>query len=333
MKMNLYIKLVGLGLATAFTACTDYQADYADAWEGHPDYQGAFNVDQPSNPSGDAPIISDPGTIPQETRDYCVDLNGFRYQKGETENTYRCTCADNGVWDCPATNVTCKDVDGDKYNVGEVEPYYSCICQPDGSWDCMDFVDDFEDGDGICRTGGSWFAYSDATEGGASSFSNPKDLLGNYSVTFSGSPAKHASAYVGGLTDVRLSKGMYLYDPYIDIGVDFRSNSLGYDLSSCVAVKYEYRGAAHRFNVVMADDYDGLMTKYNFHGYKVAASDKWKTVTIPWDALAQESGWGRKSALDKSGIGRFAWEMKGSVSLPYLFLDNIRCVGMYFPKK
>jgi len=198
----------------------------------------------------------------------------------------------------------------------------SSFVQPAGT---TDFIDDLEDGDRFAVTGGEWYAYTDAGDNGASTITNAVGANG-YDVVIGGSSAGNGSAYVAGLTGVRLSKGDNKYDPYVALGVSLNEAQTAYDLSACSEISYMYKGAAHNFKAE-----DMAVKDYGYHQITKAASDSWTTVTIPWSMLTQES-WADEVTLSKKRIAHFTWEIKGSQpSMNYLYVDNVRCKGMAIP--
>lgn len=198
----------------------------------------------------------------------------------------------------------------------------SSFVQPAGT---TDFIDDLEDGDRFAVTGGEWYAYTDAGDNGASTITNAVGANG-YDVVIGGSAAGNGTAYVAGLTGVRLSKGDNKYDPYVALGVSLNEAQTAYDLSACSEISYMYKGAAHNFKAE-----DMAVKDYGYHQITKAASDSWTTVTIPWSMLTQES-WADEVTLSKKRIAHFTWEIKGSQpSMNYLYVDNVRCKDMAIP--
>ena len=198
----------------------------------------------------------------------------------------------------------------------------SSFVQPAGT---TDFIDDMEDGDRFAVTGGEWYAYTDAGDNGASTITNAVGANG-YDVVIGGSSAGNGTAYVAGLTGVRLSKGDNKYDPYVALGVSLNEAQTAYDLSACSEISYMYKGAAHNFKAE-----DTAVKDYGYHQITKAASDSWTTVTIPWSMLTQES-WANDVTLSKKRIAHFTWEIKGTQpSMNYLYVDNVRCKGMAIP--
>ncbi len=185
------------------------------------------------------------------------------------------------------------------------------------------YIDDFEDGDNYAYTGGEWYAYTDAGDKGASSFTNKANDKDGYDVVLAGSTSGNSTKYVAGLTGVKLSKGENKYDPYVALGVGLNATQTAYDLSSCNTISYKYKGAAHNFKAE-----DTNVKDYGYHQITKLASDSWTTVNISWDMLIQES-WAEEVTLSKKRVNKLTWEIKGEQpSLNYLYIDDVRCDGM-----
>ena len=188
-----------------------------------------------------------------------------------------------------------------------------------------EFIDDFEDGDGIAFTGGSWYAYTDEGKpgdengNGASTITNDKDEEG-YIVVISGDNSTEGMA---ALTGIELNAGTYIYDPYVSLGLNLTEDESVYDLSSCTKFTYQYKGAAHTFKAQTPDVMD-----YNYHTTDLIASTAWKTATVNWSDL-QQANWGKNSpkvTLDHARIDKFAWTVTDVSDAAYLYIDNFRCV-------
>ena len=185
------------------------------------------------------------------------------------------------------------------------------------------YIDDFEDGDNYAYTGGEWYAYTDAGDKGASSFTNKANDKDGYDVVLAGSTSGNSTKYVAGLTGVKLSKGENKYDPYVALGVGLNATQTAYDLSSCNTISYKYKGAAHNFKAE-----DTSVKDYGYHQITKLASSSWTAVNISWDMLIQES-WAEEVTLSKKRINKLTWEIKGEQpSLNYLYIDDVRCDGM-----
>ncbi len=196
-----------------------------------------------------------------------------------------------------------------------------------GEAQASEFIDDFEDLDGVANSGGVWYAYTDK--------GNPGDENGNGASTITNAENEEGDGYVvvvegdnstegmAALTGIVLNAGTYKYDPYVALGLNLTEDEGIYDLSGCTKFTYEYKGAAHIFKAQTPEVKD-----YNYHTTSFIASTSWKTASVEWGDLAQ-GNWGAKSptvTLDHSKIDKFAWEVQDVTGANYLYIDNFRCV-------
>ena len=185
-------------------------------------------------------------------------------------------------------------------------------------------IDDVEDGDGQAFSGGYWFAYTDKGDKGASIIGNDTDTDGGYVMVADGS---NGTNYVVGMNGIQLNKGGNTNDPYVAMGLNLTLENMASNLSTCTEISYDYKGAAHNFKVVMAGDPKGELTDYDRHFKLEPTSTSWTKATISWSDLKQ-NGWGKSVTLDKTKVSAFHWEVKGSTSVDYLYVDNFTCVGL-----
>lgn len=191
-------------------------------------------------------------------------------------------------------------------------------------------IDDVEDIDEVLNTTGTWYAYTDKEPGGLSSITNVYDpALPGYVVVFPGTkdPTNGTKGFVG-LEGVVWNQALYEEAPFVALGLNMMADtSTGYDLSSCKAISYRYKGSRHTFKVQ-----DGQVQDYAFHQHRQLDSAEWKTVVISWDELIQPS-WGVPVELNKSNIKKMAWEVIGyknsenQPKLNYLYVDDLKCVS------
>ena len=140
-------------------------------------------------------------------------------------------------------------------------------------------------------------------------------------------PTNGTKGFVG-LEGVVWNQGTYEEAPFVALGINMMADtSAGYDLSSCKAISYRYKGSRHTFKVQ-----DGQVQDYAFHQRRQLDSAEWKTVVIPWEELIQPS-WGVPVELNKSNIKKMAWEVIGyknsetQPKLNYLYVDDLKCVS------
>ncbi len=227
-------------------------------------------------------------------------------------------------------NPTCED--GETIDVGST--HMLCV---DGEWTTVpassasssDFalIDDFEDGDNVAYTGTKdyWYAFTDAgnTPPGLSTISNTKSD-GEYVVVFAAAAAD--SKYGAGLTGISLKDGPKFgeYDkPSVTLALDVKAGLVG-----CTEISYKYKGAGHNLKAVMKGDAGGALTGYNYHKKAVNASTGWSNASISVSALEQEPYWGEEADLNIDKVVALQWEVKGTASPNYLYVDDVKCDGM-----
>ena len=177
-----------------------------------------------------------------------------------------------------------------------------------------ELVDDIEDKDSVSLWGGSWYVYNDVLNNGAST-SGLNYVSGNNS---------------NGAVELSysLNQGSYEDAPFVGIGVTVNADENATEnLSSCVSVQYDYKGAAHSFRL----ENPSTMTKYNYYQKSVGASDSWKTQTIALSELAQQSGWGTQIsiAVAKANVRSFSFQINGETgNSGKLQIDNLKCIGL-----
>ena len=183
-------------------------------------------------------------------------------------------------------------------------------------------IDDFEDGNGLAKTGkdDAWYAYNDKNDQGASTYSNVEDQYGL--VVVLEEAAADGSKYGAGLTGIKLVQGDNRYDPYVVLGLNVAGG-----LSGCTTISYKYKGAGHNLKAVMDGDEMGALTEYNRHSKALAGSTAWKTASVPVSQLAQDKGWGTTVALKMADVVQLAWEVKGEATSNYLYIDDVNCAG------
>ena len=183
-------------------------------------------------------------------------------------------------------------------------------------------IDDFEDGNGLASTGAddAWYAFNDENDGGASTYSNTTDTYGL--VVVIPDAAAGGSKYGAGLTDIELVQGTNEYDPYVTLGLNIADG-----LSGCTTISYKYKGAGHNLKAVMKGDETGTLTQYNRHSKALTSSTSWSTATVAVSGLAQDKGWGKTVTLNMANVVQLAWEVKGTASPNYLYIDDVNCTG------
>lgn len=188
-----------------------------------------------------------------------------------------------------------------------------------------ELFDDFEDGDymPLWEGIGNFWAETDVVGGGGSS---------NAELSFVKGSASAKALQMSYSLDV----GDYPYGPpYATISTnDFYEMNL----SQCSEVRYDYKGAAHKFRLKVSPDMNDLLDMdWGFPTFAVTSpSDSWQTVTIPVASLRQEWTGSSGNWVDVETVLQYAngfdWRVDGEdtddKSSGTLAIDNIRCVGL-----
>ena len=187
-----------------------------------------------------------------------------------------------------------------------------------------ELVDDFEDGDFLPLWDvGTYWTETDVVGGGGASTAELSIVKGNN------------SSYALQMS-YSLDVGGYPWgSPYVTISTNDFANM---NLSQCTEVRYDYKGAAHKFRLKVSSEINNLLDMdWGYPTFVVSdPSESWQTVTIPVASLRQgwtgESGnWvGIETVLPYAN--GFDWRVEGEdesdKSSGTLAIDNIRCVGL-----
>ncbi|MCF0216887.1 MAG: CIA30 family protein [Fibrobacteraceae bacterium] len=192
-------------------------------------------------------------------------------------------------------------------------------------------IDDFEDGDEVAATTGTWYAYNDKEPGGLSTITNVYDpALPGYVVNLTAvADPTNGTAGFAGLTGIVWNQGTYEEAPFVALGLNTMADtSKGYDFSQCSGLSYRYKGAKHVFKLQ-----DGNVTDWAFHQVKADDAAEWTTVTFSWSQIKQPSWTKEPKELDKAAIKKMAWEVVGykgfemQPTYDYLYVDDLKCVS------
>ncbi|MCQ2062249.1 MAG: CIA30 family protein, partial [Fibrobacter sp.] len=188
-----------------------------------------------------------------------------------------------------------------------------------------ELFDDFEDGDymPLWEGIGNFWAETDVVAGGGSS---------NAELSFVKGSASAKALQMSYSLDV----GDYpLGSPYAAISTN---NFNEMNLSQCSEVRYDYKGAAHKFRLKVSPDMNDLLDMdWGFPAFAVTSpSESWQTVTIPVASLRQEWTGSSGNLVDVETVLQYAngfdWRVDGEdtddKSSGTLAIDNIRCVGL-----
>ena len=197
--------------------------------------------------------------------------------------------------------------------------------EPNAPTTNTELVDDFEDGDymPLWEGIGNFWAETDVVGGGGSS---------NAELSFVKGSASAKALQMSYALDV----GGYPWGPpYATISTnDFNEMNL----SQCSEVRYDYKGAAHKFRLKVSSDMNDLLDMgWGFPTFAVTSpSESWQTVTIPVASLRQEWTGSSGNWVDVETVLQYAngfdWRVDGEdtddKSSGTLAIDNIRCVGL-----
>ena len=196
--------------------------------------------------------------------------------------------------------------------------------EPNAPTTNTELVDDFEDGnlDPLWDVGPYWVE-TDVIGGGGASTAALSFVKGN------NSSKALQMAY-------SLDVGGYPWGPpYVTISTNDFANM---NLSQCTEVRYDYKGAAHKFRLKVSETMNNLLDMgWGFPTFTVSdPSESWQTVTIPVASLRQE--WTGESGnwVDVETIlpyvNGFDWRIDGEdvydKSSGTLAIDNVRCIGL-----
>ena len=174
-------------------------------------------------------------------------------------------------------------------------------------------VDNFEDGNYTSLWNSPWGIYNDNDK-------QANSTIDTAMVSGNGSSKAVQITY-------RLDKGTYEYSPFVGLVVSANADEVTTeDLSACTAIQYDYKGGAHDFRVESSVD-----VEYNYHKSAAQSSNGWKTRTVYWTDLAQETGWGRVASIDdvQKAVRAFSWQIQGtSGTNGTLQIDNVKCLGL-----
>ena len=173
-------------------------------------------------------------------------------------------------------------------------------------------VDDFEDGDGVSKTGDGWYTYDDQDNSGASVITTPINDE-KYPIA---APVNNGSNYAFKVV-YSLDKGDYEFDPYVGWGMQVSPDDANGRFGG---ITYWYKGGAHEVHIEVTDVLD-----FDVHLAKIPASRTWKQAVVRFKDLVQ-GGWGEEVLFDAKHIMAISFQAKGNrskVITDSLFIDNI----------
>ena len=177
-------------------------------------------------------------------------------------------------------------------------------------------IDDFEDGNSKPLLPGSWYSYTDASNGGKTTLS--------FTGTSGGGIVMGGTGYESNKSlevTVTFNQGTYQNAAYAGFGASLGTSSTPYDLSPFAGISYTYKGAAHRMRLETSEVAD-----YDVFGAEVPAAASWTTVTLPFGNFSQQ-GWGKKVDLDLQHVLNTSFAFTGNTGdTVALQIDNLKAI-------
>ena len=175
-------------------------------------------------------------------------------------------------------------------------------------------IDNFEDGDGKCALGESWYFGTDAGSGAESTIEPvAKGADGQPTPSKTDNGSKNALSF-----KYTLKKGKYQYDAYVNWGVHLPKSI---DFSKYTGISYRYKGGFHSIRLETSDVKDS-----DFHVKQMNSSKEWKSVTVEFSKLTQE-GWGAPAEFDAAHLTGISIQVKGPDGQDSLSIDDIYLIG------
>lgn len=188
---------------------------------------------------------------------------------------------------------------------------------PDG------LIDDLEDNDPqIAKKEGRegyWFTFADTK--GSTIF--PK---GEFKAEPGGPDGSHLAAHMHG-TITASGK-----DPYVGMGFSFLNPKGSYDGTKYKGISFWAKGPGKvRFEVPDVNtqpEGDRCSDCYNNFGVELYLDDQWKRYTVPFERIAQQSGWGDQTgAVAVKELYGVQWQFKTAGANYDIWIDDIEFVG------
>ena len=184
-------------------------------------------------------------------------------------------------------------------------------------------IDDLEDGDNqvVKKEGreGYWFTFADT-------FGSTISPKGEFKLAEGGPDAsKHAAHMTGHIS----TNGPF---PYVGMGFSFLNPKGSYDASKYKGVSFWAKGPGKvRLEVLDANtqpEGDRCTSCYNNFGVELFLSDKWTRYTVPFERLAQQSGWGDQTGeVSVKELFGIQWQFRTAGSDFDIWFDDIEFVG------
>ncbi|WP_297945070.1 InlB B-repeat-containing protein [uncultured Fibrobacter sp.] len=198
-------------------------------------------------------------------------------------------------WDKEFTAVTGPTTYTALFIATPVPPAASIEIASGESW----LVDDFDDGNETSKLGTGWFVFDDKDAYGLSEIS--KEIVAK--------------------DDGNAMKVKYTVDRWAGLGIDLSADGHPVDLSQCNAIRYDYKGGHHTFEIGSAfdEDYDYRIKSY------ARTSREWTTAT---HYIKGFYGGSVEPSLSITRATQFIWDDFDYDDEDSLEVDNIRCLNL-----
>lgn len=179
-------------------------------------------------------------------------------------------------------------------------------------------IDDFEDGDHVSFTGGSWYIYDDNLDEGRSTITISQDDDGNLIMDGEGYQSQSALSL-----SYSLDQGDWIWEPYVGWFVAMGEEDAPYDASAYSGLTYAYKGSAHFVYVYTFD-----VTNYDYYRVYIPYSEEWQVVYLLFSEFSQ-GGWdGISVPFNLDNVKQIGWEYKGATGdTGSILVDNVGFLG------
>ena len=174
-------------------------------------------------------------------------------------------------------------------------------------------IDNFEDGN-LTSELGNWISEKDNGDGGLSTI--------DVKVVASGDEDYGKVLQI----DYSLNKGKLTYDPQVMVFVTMDEKVSSYDVSNCLAIEYDYKGASHKVRLLSPLNKE---SDHNFYqSNQLDESSEWTHQVLPLSTAFRWPGWGARISIEdiKKSVYGFDWFISnGDGDEGTLQIDNVKC--------
>ena len=174
-------------------------------------------------------------------------------------------------------------------------------------------IDNFEDGN-LTSELGNWISENDNGDGGLSTI--------DVKVVASGDEDYGKVLQI----DYSLDRGVLEYEPQVMVFVTMDEKVNSYDVSNCLAIEYDYKGASHKVRLLSPLNKE---SDYNFYqSNQLDESSEWTHQVLPLSTAFRWPGWGARISIEdiKKSVYGFDWFISnGDGDEGRLQIDNVKC--------